>query len=464
MIPEMKSPKLLPLFTGWMRATSTDYDQSYQYTRQRVPLECQVFAVEPSFVISDKYHLVQCEFSQEAIVLFKKIYRLVGLKDLKGKFLILMQYAPHSRLGRSTDLVLALHIYEFTLYSTENDLDSTVGDPVELIQAAEIAQLADLTRKGHLRQAIRNTKTLNELPKLEEILTSPESAECGNVVITVADAKGKKTLDVLGEKIVDYSRIDDIEKKAILKAERLIEEDEKERQRRRAERAAAHAAAQAKKLGKIEDTVSRREQRLKGKDIAELLKKKSLPSPRHSEKISNARTIEAGVSSIISRVHKGKLGYEEEQTRRPFTRLAEAHAVALAKKEGRGGMSTSGKYSTRQTAKRSRKVDEKAKKAASTAVATAGTNVGKRTTPMVTANALKRFACWKVCAGRSVKANKDMAGELRKTKVGTIQVTLKDAEQRQGKAFSSWAGSDPLKKKRAAPEPDVTRRWRKYAQ
>eukprot|EP01022_Parablepharisma_sp_SALTPOND_P000673 TRINITY_DN1040_c0_g1_i1.p1 TRINITY_DN1040_c0_g1~~TRINITY_DN1040_c0_g1_i1.p1 ORF type:complete len:574 (-),score=43.86 TRINITY_DN1040_c0_g1_i1:5550-7271(-) len=435
MIPEMKAPKLLPLFTEWMRASSTDPQQSFQYSRQKIPLECQVYSTSPTFVVSDKFHLVTCEFSQSALVSFKKDFPLIQLKDLVGKFVVLQQYAPHSVLVNGTDLDLTLHIYEFTIYCPAGDPEEILGDPVELLAAPEITQLADLTRKWHLRQAIKNSKTLDDLPRLEDILTAPEPAECNSVIVPVSDNKGKKTVDMLGEKIVDYTRIEDHERKAIQKAAKLLEEEEKLKQKRRAERAAAHA--QAKKAERPQEKPEKREHRLKGSDIARLLKKKAVMplKSREEEKVPSSKIIESGVAKIIARVKRSE-PQKKPPTKPPVT----------------------GRYSVRQTAKRSKKIEDKKRKHEKHDHREVSSKLPKRTmatrASTVTASSLKKFTSWKAYAGRSTKTNKDITGELRKTGAGAIQVSLRDSDQKAGKAFGAWISSAPIKKKRAAPEND----------
>ena len=230
----MLGSNLLQLFTDGIQAACACSEWDIECPRQHVPLDCQVFSVGSALVISDGIHTVPCDFTMDALVRFKKDNPTTNLRRLKGRRLVLKDFAPHTSLLPSFELGLSLRVYSFALASLGRLPRAIVGSPAPLSASPEMQPVIELARKRLLKRAIDVKDGVNRLPMLEEILSPGMQEHLGEVVVCVNDEKeGGEAQTALGEQLVDYANIEAVEKEAIATAAKLKEE-EKARRRKRA--------------------------------------------------------------------------------------------------------------------------------------------------------------------------------------------------------------------------------------
>lgn len=162
---KMKQEKLLPIFKHYMMHSQAETIGFIYNT----PLECQVIATSPKFIISDGFHKVQCKITEEAIISMKQFYPSVLIKELDKLIITLIEYLPQTYLENKIHPIL--HIYDFYLSSPENQKKSGIaGKPKEIGSSQEVKREMAYETQKHLRRNLSEGYPVNKVPPLERIL------------------------------------------------------------------------------------------------------------------------------------------------------------------------------------------------------------------------------------------------------------------------------------------------------
>lgn len=200
MIDEKKAPNLLSLFSAYIEST---YINPYAITgRQNFPLDCYVSATDPTFIASDMFNSITCEFVKDSYITFKKENPRVKLTSLTNKSITIKQYKPHISLLSGKTLNISLRIISFSLSSLSFNVKEK---PTYLTEDPSMKPLLEIARIGIIRQEIQESNQRDELPLIETVFSAPHLGPCSTLVIQHEEFP-KNT-----EPIINYNHIKDIE-------------------------------------------------------------------------------------------------------------------------------------------------------------------------------------------------------------------------------------------------------------
>jgi len=145
----------------------------------KTPLECQVISTAPEFIITDKSHKVSCEFTKDAIIAMKQYYPSIRLQDLINRSIILLEYAPYTRLGKK--LHILLRVYSFCLIVDQQSVNE-VETPREIVRGKGIHFSVNLEVQRHIKMSLLNNVVTDRVPPLEGILMEKISYSNGGSI------------------------------------------------------------------------------------------------------------------------------------------------------------------------------------------------------------------------------------------------------------------------------------------
>lgn len=141
---------------------NVSYDSSFPYI-YNAPLECQAIVKDSETFLSDGFHTVLCEFTDNAMIAMRHYYPTVSLKDLDKNLITLLEYRPIILSERRHSPVI--RVYDFCI-----DPVGVVGNPKNIAEDCEMRRIINFERQRHVRQQLLNSDFVNNLPPLEEII------------------------------------------------------------------------------------------------------------------------------------------------------------------------------------------------------------------------------------------------------------------------------------------------------
>ena len=234
MIQTQKEQKLLPLLVHAINGACSSPDEPVKFAKQDMPLTMRVVSMDKEFILSDDFHTIPCLFSKGAIFWFKMEYETLSFANLKGRYIVLNNYMPHSVLDKDKELKLRLNVYAFKVLPEEEvkALKSPSKTPKDVTKDKEMEPLTEMLKKGHLRRALIKKKGLDELPDLEDILAGGKSASHKSPASPLKDLKEEKedTKQLKDEDvIIEFKDMEKVEKAITSDVEILLNLDEKEK-------------------------------------------------------------------------------------------------------------------------------------------------------------------------------------------------------------------------------------------
>jgi len=254
MIAEFTKEKLLPLFQKYIEITANNPLDHYQYIVRRVPIECQIIATEPRFILSDGFHKVASEVSIDAVVRLKEQYPTIRFKELTKCIITILDYEPYTYLDEYGNIRLKLNVYNFVLNSpNQMKAVSVLGNPKKLSSTNEIKQKVNYETSKHLKSYLAVAEDLDNLPPLERILLNDISKESLNRAMDI-----KSVLQCPGNdpgdrtRLLDCKRLNELEDILTEEAGKQIrrQKDELKKQKEEGRHLAKLAKRQSKSLCK----------------------------------------------------------------------------------------------------------------------------------------------------------------------------------------------------------------------
>ncbi len=183
MIPfDFSGQRIAPFCVEYLKTLSSDHPYFTSYVTQCVPFECIVCATNPRFLVSDKYHTIQCEFTKKALINFKRNCMYAKMSAMKGKYLVLQRYFPHCVIQDSTVKDIYLVVTAFSMVRTSNVAYGTAPNARPIIAAEELSPILEIVQGRCFRKAMELREPIGMMMQIELLLTDPTKATVSPLV------------------------------------------------------------------------------------------------------------------------------------------------------------------------------------------------------------------------------------------------------------------------------------------
>jgi len=223
MIPfDFNEPKLVPLCTEYLKTVASEHPYFSPFVTHCLPLECIICGTNPKFVISDKYNTIQCEFTKQAMLNFKKSFMYSKLHTLKGKYAVLKSYFPHCTIDNSLVTEIKLIVTSFEIVRGTNIAYAATPDVTSILESPELDPMLGIVQSRVVRKAMEMREESPQ--KMETMLTDPDNAEMMPMIVSDYTEASKAMQKIIedgmnellekGDKLLDYTKIDIEERNA----------------------------------------------------------------------------------------------------------------------------------------------------------------------------------------------------------------------------------------------------------